>query len=224
MPRFFLLGTLLLAALSAQAETIYFYESYDENSGELSMEASRSFVPLADGGYRVTIEWFDMADSTRGRQSYLLNEQLSTLEWQWVGPGADYSGTRDADVLRLSGVHEDGELEKEHDIDERLFHVVPSVGLQSFALSGEKKIKFASLRPGKLSKHTMKAENEGAETIEWNGEQVETVRVKWGLSGWKSMFFSQTLWFRATDGVLLRTSAGRGVWSQLVREESDASP
>lgn len=43
---------------------------------------------------------------------------------------------------------------------------------------------------------------------------------KWGLTGFRSMFFSRTFWFRASDGLFVLSSASRGEWSQLVGESA----
>lgn len=216
-----IVSLLVTASVTAPlpAATVYHYESYDEDSGELARVMTRTVQAAGERQTRIEIEWVDTADSTSGRESYLVDERLSTLEWEVHRPSLDYRGKLEGDRLTLSGTKEDEELEAEHDLDERALYIDPTVGLQAFALSGQEKIEFWSLRPGKLSKHKMKAENEGIEMLERDSTQVEAVRVKWGLSGWKSIFFSQTLWFRAADGVLLQTTPTRGAWTKLIREE-----
>ena len=65
----------------------------------------------------------------------------------------------------------------------------------------------------------MKTENKGVETITVSGKKVETIRVKWGLTGLRSKFYGQTFWFRKSDGVYLKSKVEHGEFSELISEE-----
>ncbi len=69
-----------------------------------------------------------------------------------------------------------------------------------------------------LSQYKMTAENKGVETITVGGKKVEAIQVKWGLTGLRSRFDSQTFWFRKSDGVYLKSKVSDGEFSELISE------
>ena len=202
------------------AAQLYTYDTYDADTNERVVQNSRRVTYRPDGKFDVVIEWTSFTDDQSGRQSYFLGPNWATLQWTSVSPAEDTNleGRREGDRVILRGRHRGEGVETSYEIDELPLHINPALGLQFFVTSGQEKMEFWTLRPDNLNKYKMKAENKGPETVDVDGRPVEAVRVEWGLTGLKSMFFSQTMWFRATNGVFVRSDTSRGRWSQLVKQ------
>jgi hypothetical protein len=198
----------------------YIYRVHDEDSADVTDEVTRQIRLLPSGEMRVNVEWESTVDSTGGTLEHLLDGAWETLRWKVTNPheGTDYVGTRNGNTLVIEGTHHGEPVSKEIEIDEKPFFSNPSLGLEGFVRSGEEKMEFRTLRPDNLSEYKMKAQVKEVENITVNGEEIEAVRVKWGLTGLKAMFYSQTLWFRKADGVLLRTKSSRGRYTELFSE------
>jgi hypothetical protein len=59
----------------------------------------------------------------------------------------------------------------------------------------------------------MKAKVEEHTVIVIQGQEIAAIRVQWVLTGLKSKFFKQNLWFRESDGVFLRAQPREGARS-----------
>jgi hypothetical protein len=197
-----------------------YYRSYHSKTGKLVGESSRRIEQRTDGGYRVFVEWRSDPDTSSGTQEYVLDENYSTLSWKVMNPkaGTDYKGERNGKVLTISGTVKGEVVSKELKIDEKPFYYNPNLGLENFVRSGEEKREFRTLRPDNLKQYKMKASLKDTETITINGTEVEAIKVKWGLTGLKAAFFRQTLWFRKSDGVFLKSKERNDVYSELFSE------
>jgi hypothetical protein len=212
---------LLIPRLSLAGQT-YHYEIYDEESGDLVAKLSRSVGEPQDGRIRVEVEYHSLADSLTAHQSYLVDSDYQVWDWEVQNPlqDSEYTGTKAGDRVRIQGTLEGEEIDIEHEVEDRPFFVNPSFSLQALARGEREEIDFWSLRPSDLSRHKMGASKKGIETIEVGGDEVDALKIQWGLTGFRSMFFQQELWFRPSDGVLLKSEPSRGRWTEFVREET----
>jgi hypothetical protein len=199
----------------------YFYRSYNAKTGDLVGESSRRIEPHPDGGYRVFVEWESYPDTSSGTQEYVLDENYSTLSWKVMNAKAktDYRGERTGEVLTITGTVKGETVSKELKLDALPFYNNPNLGLENFVRSGEEKREFRTLRPDNLKQYKMKASLKDTETITINGEEIEAVKVQWGLTGLKAAFFKQTLWFRKSDGVFMRSQERNDVYGEFYSEE-----
>jgi len=215
-------AALLLGAAPAEESVTYRYHSIDEETGAVVGESSRLVRRFSDDRIEVLLAWKSFADSTSGTQRYLVDNEYATLEWSVQSPGqnTDYSGWREENVLVVRGTLRGEVVDESIEIDDKPFYLNPSFNLQSFARSGREKLEFRTLRPDKLSEHKMKVKVEERTTIEIQGKEYSAVRLKWGLTGFKSYFFNQNLWFRESDGVFLRAEPRDGVYAEFVSQEA----
>jgi len=208
---------LLFMSISAFAEQKLFYKTYKEKSREVVDETSFHIGDLTDG--KIVVQW--KSQETGDEAEYALNTDYATQSWKVVSTkeGNDYAGERKGDQLLIKGKHKGKEIDKKIKINDRDFFFHPSLGLSGFARSGKESLEFWVLRPDKLKGYKMKAKRLDEETITLNGIEVETVSVKWGLTGLLSKFVNQTSWYRKSDGVFVRSSAFRGTFMELVNEQ-----
>jgi len=222
------LTALFLSSDSSIALTLH-YETRNADSGAIVTKSSRVIRRVSPSTFEVVLLWASPADSSSGEQRYLVDDDFATLEWTVERPDTktNYTGRREGNVLTITGTLDGAVVEKRIEIDERPFHNNPSFGLEGFVRSGEKEAEFRTLRPDNLSDYKMKARVKERDVINIGGQEVTAVRVEWGLTGFKSMFFKRNLWFRESDGRFLRSEVADGEYSELVRsvpDESDSAP
>ena len=159
------------------------------------------------------------------------NPDLEVLECTVVGGDNDRTT-----IFRRRGnlvVVRSGEAGSVESVDNLPWLQTP-FNLSSFILSGAKSVKYLTAsvsdelgddeKPGSVI--TLVAKNNGRETIDWNGNPMETDRVTITLTGIKSLFWKITYWYRPDDGIVLRYKEARGgpgtpdTFGVLVREET----
>ena len=101
--------------------------------------------------------------------------------------------------------------------------------LRHFVLSSNQEQTFHLTRAEETSLVTLEASKQGRETIQMNGIPVEAIKVKMTLPGMKAWMWKSLYWFRAEDGILLRSQGTRGPASpvftvELVREAPMGGP
>lgn len=80
----------------------------------------------------------------------------------------------------------------------------------SFALSKDKSLEFAMVRPFDFEVFIMKLEKKGNETIDVLGKPTETVKVEMRMAGFLSVFWSADFWFRISDGAGVKYRGPQG--------------
>ncbi len=216
MKQLIALLALLLMSGSVHAEKMLFYKVYKEKTGAPPTEMSIHIGDLVSD--KILAQW---EGKTNGdKVEHVLSSDYAVRSWNVFDPKRDteYMGERKDDCLLIKGRNRGKEIDKRIKIDDHPFFFHPALGLSEFVRSGKKSQEFWTLRPDNLSEYKMKAENQGAETIEVNGEQLKTIRVKWGLTGILSRFYNQTFWFRKSDGVFVKSKVSRGLFTELVVE------
>lgn len=156
-----------------------------------------------------------------GTQTSTLDTRYAMLHWKVVDPDehTDYVGERKGNLLLIKGTHNNKPVDKRMKIDNLPFFTNPTIGLEEFVRTGKKKMDFRTIRPDNLSQYKMKAENQGIQAITVGGKLIAVIQVKWRLTGLRSRFYSQTYWFRKSDGVFVKSKVSRGRFSELVEEK-----
>lgn len=214
------ISVLLLMSSPGDAGRTFFYKTYREKTGEVLTRSARYIENLSPDRIKVTIKWESESNGTSGTQEYVLDADYATQRWKVSHPGedTDYVGERKGNMLVIKGRLNGKPMDKTIEIDEKQFYNNPSVGLEGFVRSGQEKLEFRTIRPDNLSEYKMKAAHKGVETITINGKKVEAIRVKWGLTGLRSKFYSRTFWFRKSDSVFVKSNVSGGESSELVSE------
>jgi len=96
------------------------------------------------------------------------------------------------------------------------------MGLMKFAVTEtkEKSIEFWGLRPDNPeSSGVLAAAKDKTEIIEVNGKKVEASKLRIGLAGWLSIFWTGDYWFRLSDGLYISAKPTGGVFAELTEEK-----
>jgi hypothetical protein len=219
MKWFVSISVLLFICGFAFAEKTLLYREYNEKTGEIT-RISRYMGDPTSGKIKITINWEVENSAKSGTQTSTLNARYATLHWKVIDPNehTDYVGERKGNLLLIKGTHKDKPVDKRMKIDDLPFFSNPTIGLEEFVRTGKKKMDFRIIRPDDLSQYKMKAENKGEQIITVGDKPIEVIQVKWGLTGLRSKFYSQTYWFRKSDGVFVRSKISYDRFSELVKE------
>ncbi|OGF47860.1 MAG: hypothetical protein A2452_12135 [Candidatus Firestonebacteria bacterium RIFOXYC2_FULL_39_67] len=154
-----------------------------------------------------------------------LNKDFETVEWKLKNPkkSIDVIAVREGNIIILTGTFSGKENnKKEIYIDNRPWHQIFQLGLMKFAISEtkEKSIEFWGLRPDNPeSSGVLAASKDKVETIEVNGKKIETAKLRIGLAGWLSIFWTGDYWFRLSDGLYIMAKPTGNVSAVLVEEK-----
>lgn len=190
----------------SHAKNIFEYQTYYESKGERIKNSkpvdsfSIMIGELKDN--RRTVTWSKQEGKEYNDESYQLDQEWATLQWEVVDSkeSLNYSATRDGNTLLLDGVVKNKEFKKEIIIDEDPFYYNPKLGLRHLVDSKSESMTFWAMRHDNLDAYKMKAIKKGKETIKVNGRDVEAVRIEWSAVNGFSKYFTRTYWFRCSDG------------------------
>ena len=214
--------SLFFIAGPTYTEQVLLYKVHDDKTHEVVNENSFQIGVPTDN--QIVVHWNSMTGD--GVLEHIVDVDYATKRWHLQVPkeDTDYTGERNGRKLILRGRHKGKKLDKTVEIDDLPLFFQPVLGLAEFVRSGEKSIEFRSLRPDTLKHYKMKAKRQDMEMVEVNGEDVPAVRVKWGVTGLLSKIFSQTYWFRESDGVYLRSKPAFGAYTVFAGEADGVIP
>jgi hypothetical protein len=171
-------------------------------SGEIDMDVSWIFFETAIAG----------SDKSRLAENYSTITSHITVSKE----GSDYRVKRSGDMVQIHGLFHNKKINKSIAIDNYPLYTNPTIGLKGFIRSGEKNSRFWLLHPEKPEVLRMKVELQGDEIIDINGRRFEARRLKWGLTGIKSLFFSETYWFDKEKAIFLKNVSREGIVTEIV--------
>ena len=150
-----------------------------------------------------------------------MNMDFETLEWKYFNQkkNINVAAVRKGNKIFLTGTFGNKKNnKKEVCIDERKWQQVYQLGLMSFAVKEPigKSIEFWSLNPDEPeSAMVLAATNESRETINLNGKKIKTARLKIGLAGFLSVFWTGDYWFRLSDGYFVKAKVSGEIFVEL---------
>jgi len=178
---------------------------------------------LEDGYYLKSLETKE--DSKDSVIEAKLNKEFETVEWKYKNPkkNLDVLAVREGNKITITGAF-DGKAnnKKELNIDARPWHQIFQLGLMKFAVTDTKvnSIEFWGLRPDSPeTAGVLAASKDKLETIEINGKIIETSKLRIGLAGWLSIFWTGDYWFRLSDGLYIKARPTGNVVAELIEEK-----
>ena len=153
-----------------------------------------------------------------------LNMDYETLEWRYKNQKGDIDvfAVRQENKIIITGKFGGKENnKKEVGIDNRPWHQIFQLGMRKFAIAekGPDNVEFWGIRPeNPEAVGVLAARREKIEMIELNGKKVEASKLKIGLAGWLSIFWTGDYWFRRSDGLYLKAVPTGGVTAELAEE------
>ena len=197
----------------------YQYVATRISSGVEFSRATHRFDIHASGGIDATIHWVFTETGVEGAEQSLLSKDYAVISAHIVvkREDSDYTVSRTGNTVHLTGLFRGEKVDKSFTVDEYPLYTNPTVGLKGFILSGRNSSRFWLLRPDRPDILHMKVKFLDDEQIELNGRRVSAKTVKWGLTGIKSLFFSEVYWFSKTSGIFLKNISRRnGIVTELV--------
>ena len=153
-----------------------------------------------------------------------LNKDYETIEWRFKSQKGDIDvvAVRQDNKILLTGTFGGKENnKKELGIDSRPWHQIFQLGMMKFAITekGPDSVEFWGLRPDNPeTAGVLAARREKIEIIEINGKKIETSKLRIGLAGWLSIFWTGDYWFRKSDGLYIKAAPTGNVTAELIQE------
>ena len=189
-------------AQSPDEQLVLHYRALNAKTDSLIEVSSMTLTWTADG--RVQAVWSSEAGDDVGEES-LLGPDFATLSWRVRFPdnGYDYAGERRGDTVVVEGLINGTVMRKELEIDDRPFYYNWKLGIVDFVRSGEEKRKYWVFRPDNQTAYVFEAQRKEEGVLTVGGEDVSAVKIEWGLTGLRRMFYKGNQWYRADDGYFL---------------------
>ena len=111
--------------------------------------------------------------------------------------------------MLLTGALNNQPVSREFEVDDTAWYG-SILFMRDFVLAGTQETVFYMTQPEDNRVIKLKAIREGEETIPVDGGNVATVRVRFTLPDFRSVFWSSTYWFRAADGLFVKSLETRG--------------
>lgn len=178
-----------------------------------------------DGGpHSKFIQWRSESGDMHA-EDLRVEEGGNTREWSVHFPErfTEYRGVRVDDRLGVSGTIEGEVINREFTLGSDPLYANVALGLAAFVRSGERETDFWTFRPDDRSVIHMSARRESVGTLPIEERPLPAVQVRVAPKGWRGLFYSRRFWFRASDGVLLRTDERDGRITELVADAPGTS-
>ncbi len=196
---------------------VYAYTSKDKKDNTIS-EATHQFSRNSSDEIIAAVRWQFTKTGISGVEKSLLAENYSTKCSHIVveGEGTEYTVLRQGNEVRLSGVYQRQNIDKFLKIDKNPFYTNPTIGLIGFLQSEKKKSRFWLLRPDEPKVILMQAQNLGVEIIDIGGRSKKAIKVKWGLTGLRALFFQEIYWFSPKTILFLKNVNREGTKTEII--------
>lgn len=167
----------------------------------------RFHIEKSAAGCNITLQ-----SETEGKQidqKFELETNLSALSWSYEDPEkkTKITAEKKGKKIYLNGIHKGKQINKTFKINDLPWNQSFNLGLENFALSSKRKMKFRAIGtsgPGDMKITTFSVKKKKTETIILNDKKVDAVHVQLSLSGLLSIFWTGNYWYRKVDGRFLR--------------------
>mgnify|MGYP000993614493 CR=1 FL=1 len=116
---------------------------------------------------------------------------------------------RQGNRMLLTGAQNNKTVSREFAVDDTAWYG-SILFMRDFVLSAAQETVFYMTQPEDNQVIKLKAIREGEEAVSVDGRTVPTVRVRFTLPDFRSVFWSSTYWFRAADGLFVKSLETRG--------------
>ncbi len=159
-------------------------------------------------------------------QTFVLDDTLACHSWSYQSGDENtrVSAQRENERIFLKGIHKGKEIEKTFKINELPWNQAFNVGLERFATSGEKSMRFWAIGtsgPGdmKITKFAVKKKEIENITLAPDTAKIkkfEAVHIQVSLTGLLSIFWTGNYWYAKDDGCFLRYQGKGGPGSGVM--------
>lgn len=197
----FLLG--VLSVVSAVAEQYQYREQKGKEVAEVTVNRT------SEGGFiRTEI-------SGKGVTAVSFNEignLGATRRWQYdAGAAAQYSASRDRNIVTITGKEERKPYENGAGLDDNPWFQDLGLSLGRFSKTPFPDLVFWTIKEGEAEPTLLKAKKRGAETVSINGQSVATQKIEIGSDDFFLKLWTAFYWFRDSDGLLVKYQSDPGI-------------
>lgn len=155
------------------------------------------------------------SESTEGDvHEVIVDDSLHTERWSFSrseNGETDLVAERSGRRIDIRGTLDGRSIQKRKELeDDDPWIQSIEKSLEPFVLSDDERTEFWTLQPDDLTLRKLQARRRGKETVEVDGEQVESWKVRISLPGIGSIFWSADYWYRTTDGQFVKYEGVRG--------------
>ncbi|WP_461211547.1 hypothetical protein [Desulfocurvus sp. DL9XJH121] len=177
---------------------------YAERAGDVST-SKEYLVEKTASGYRIQL--FNQGV----KRTIVCDENLDTVLEEYAAPdsGDELTFRRQEGGLRLTGTLDGKSMDQEFPMDGVWYGSV--LLLSDFVLSGREKTEFYVTKPEEEQVVKLVAIREGTEEVKAGDKSFQAVKVKYTVPGIRGMFWKSYYWYRASDGLLVKTEETRGM-------------
>lgn len=201
----FLSLLLLFFNIICRADTYVYRHFYSESNEEYGLNTI-NVGKYIDGKRLIKTRFKEVAEPEHISESDMWlnqNNELINVHVRKLHEKTDYQVSKTGNLVIITGKRKGDLLNKKIEIDEMPLFWDPKFGLSGFVNSDQNSMLFLQIRPGNQEVYEMKAVRKGSKEIEVNGKKVIAIEVFWTLTGFLSLFFEQTYYYRASDSVFL---------------------
>jgi hypothetical protein len=218
----FVLTPWLMASAPLQAGVLLTYRTVSGNSHSISTCEIQNF----QDSVKFTLEW--STGKQRLRSEVTTDSTLSATQWKYSNKveGSEVFAVRKKDTLFLSGIFKKKPVTKKFAVGNMLWKEVFPYDLSNFATGKENQLKFFGIgleEPSAMRIGTFNATKTGIETINVNGQNIETIHIRVALTGMGAYLWRGDYWLRKSDGCAVRvksmTKGSTPIVSDLISEK-----
>jgi hypothetical protein len=197
---FFLLGVIPTGESGAEE-----YRRYLKQTGERTVPIQWRLEK--NGNYRLTYS------TPEERSVCTIAPDGDTRRWHYVHPGRqiDLTALRKGDTIAVKGRVKEKSVDKTIGITGAPWYQATSFSLRPFVLSDRTEMIFWTLLADRVSTVKMRVRKEGRMPVSVNGARYPTRKIDIAPTGFKSMFWKGSYWFRVTDGVFVQYEGPSGL-------------
>lgn len=187
-----------MAAADARGE-VY---SYRQRKGAQESTYTWTRAPLQPGRFQMT------ATRTASDEfdKMICDASYNIIEWFYSNKKKQISihAVKKNGSIHISGDVKGKPLKKIIRLETAAWHQVPEFAISRMLAARQNSMTFSMFWLDKMSFFMMKAERIGEEIIRIDGKEIDTIKVRMALTGFRSVFWSSKYWFRKSDYLIVR--------------------
>lgn len=143
----------------------------------------------------------------------ICDSEYRTLEWNYADTVRDIRlrGKRIGGAVRISGTVRGGAVDRTVPLQTAAWYQFAEFSLGRMVAARRNEAVYSLFWPDKMSFYVMKAAVTGDETISIDGKEIDAVRVRVTLAGFRSLFWSSFFWFRKPDYLFVKYRGVNGL-------------
>jgi hypothetical protein len=143
----------------------------------------------------------------------ICNAVYTTTEWFYTDKKKNTSlhAVRENGSIRISGELKGKPINKTIGLETAAWYQFSEFAISYLLKTGQDPATYSLFWPNQMAFYVMKASRLGREKIRIDDKEIDTIKVKVSLSGFRSIFWSSYYWFRASDMLFVKYEGVNGL-------------